>query len=312
MTPAAGIYYDVPYSEYASWDALRSTDLKALLKAPLYMREREDVDKPHFALGRAVHALAFERDTYKAEFVVAPKCRVTLKSGARKGEPCGAQAIGRNADGGWACGNHGGKPENESRTILTLHLGKTVEMMSRRWMSHKGVRELLGDDRAKGEVSIVWEEGGVLCKCRLDYWNAHTGVILDLKTTAKKFLDEQGTRYIIQDFGYHISAAWYLRGCQAINKPYHHAHDFKYLFQQTHTPYDIYLCELEGAAIDVGWNECNRGLELYAKCKDSNSWPGVQADGECGITGLPHYEQEDIDAAAAKRLPKVSAEELGL
>jgi hypothetical protein len=72
------------------------------------------------------------------------------------------------------------------------------------------------------EESAVWKdaETGLMCKMRMDAGCDGLGLLLDLKTTKNAAADAFGKD--AWQYKYHVSAAHYLNGCDALGRPLRH------------------------------------------------------------------------------------------
>jgi len=118
------------------------------------------------------------------------------------------------------------------------------------------------------EVSMFWRDPvhGYDCKGRADTINFEEGYVVDLKTTkdAKGFMRE------CVDFGYHIQAAFYLRGIKAIT-----GKDFKWYWVavDTNSPHFCYVYEASATTLEVGEIQVDEYMDRLAVCAEQDVWP---------------------------------------
>ncbi|MDE1871766.1 MAG: PD-(D/E)XK nuclease-like domain-containing protein [Candidatus Micrarchaeota archaeon] len=122
------------------------------------------------------------------------------------------------------------------------------------------------------ELTMVWDEDGILCKARPDRIAADHSIIVNYKTTTGSVEPDRWGRTQLLD--YYVGAAWYQRGMQALN-----GNDPAYLFlcQEQNAPY---LCSLVGISpemLEVGHAKCRAGLKRWKECFARNEWPGYPA-----------------------------------
>lgn len=63
------------------------------------------------------------------------------------------------------------------------------------------------------ELSMFWEENGIKCKCRPDFFRPDVGICVDFKTCQDSTFEQ--FKKDIANFGYHVSAAFYASGIKA-------------------------------------------------------------------------------------------------
>jgi hypothetical protein len=137
----------------------------------------------------------------------------------------------------------------------------------------------------KVEHSGFWKdkETGVICKIRPDLY-LDDGVIFDWKSSAAPVNPFMFSK-VLHDRGYHISAAMYLEGMQAIlGATFQH---FVLVAIEKFKPYECIFYEIDSAAIEKGQEDFRSALRIYAECKAKNEWPGYPRDFQ--VIGLPHY-----------------------
>lgn len=122
------------------------------------------------------------------------------------------------------------------------------------------------------ESTMVWDDGGTLCKARPDRISSDHSIIVNYKTTAGSVEPDRWGRTQLLD--YYVGAAWYQRGTQAL-----FGRDAAYLFlcQEANAPY---LCSLVGVSpelLEIGHAKCRVGLRRWKECMAKNEWPGYPA-----------------------------------
>jgi len=124
------------------------------------------------------------------------------------------------------------------------------------------------------EQTLVWrdEETGVMCRAKTDWLTAHG--IVDYKSCDKA---EPGhLRKSVFNFGYHIQAAFYLRGFRALQsrtEPF-----FAFVAQEKEPPYLVTVFQLTQDALDQGDRQCAEALRIFRDCTEANTWPGYTDD----------------------------------
>ena len=105
---------------------------------------------------------------------------------------------------------------------------------------------------------------------RLPY-GAYWDVLVDLKTTSAKTLNEFGKS--IYNFGYMRQAAAYMHAAEVLTgrRPEH----FVIIAVQNRKrpPFGVATIRMEDHHIKAGWDELMFGVHQYAKCEQSGNWP---------------------------------------
>ena len=98
----------------------------------------------------------------------------------------------------------------------------------------------------------------------------HT-LIIDLKTSQDAETNSfQKKAY--WNYGYHIQAAHYINGFEAVSGRKILA--FIFVVIETEPPYAINIFKAADDFVNVGKNKVRELYELYASCFEKNSWPG--------------------------------------
>lgn len=205
MCPDPGIYPNVPFETYVSWNALNHSTLKLMgPKTPAHFKyaidHPEDEKTASKRLGTAIHELLLEPDRLAKRVKIGPVNPATGKCyGSETQKWKGAEAA--------SPGMFLTSPEE----LETLH------NIADAAFAHGDLGPML---RAAGdcEVCLVWDDAytGMRCKARIDKRvRTAVGVIrLDLKT-CESASDSDLERSVI-GYGYGTQDAFYARGCKAL------------------------------------------------------------------------------------------------
>ena len=153
--------------------------------------------------------------------------------------------------------------------LLTKDMNK-VEAMDKAFWNFINNSELAGVmDEGNPETTLIWNEQGVHCRARLDWWNPEKKIVIDYKTTKNAeplyFIDK-----IIPKMLYDMKAAFYLRGLKACGVQ--EKHEFIWIVQEDEAPY---LCSLIGLDTDLretGRNKAEYAIQIWKQSIESNSW----------------------------------------
>lgn len=275
LTP--GLHRGVPMAEYLALPYMSASRLEAMRRSPRWYRHA--ISQPTRSTdalerGTALHMLLLEPAQYGTQYVVAEPCVVELKSGSRKGEPCGNPGLFRLRNIGWACGTHvrgfGSEIEQGEAQTITREIDGAVRGMAAAVKEHPRARTLF-EGKGDFEVTIVFDdpETGVRCKIRPDRLIERVGMYVALKTTRDAtvfaFPNDAERR------GYFRGLALYRRGLQAVGWPYLST---AVLAVESEPPFDPVPYLIEESDLDGADPEVTRLLNRYHDCEREDFWPG--------------------------------------
>ena len=122
----------------------------------------------------------------------------------------------------------------------------------------------------KAEETLVWREGDVWCRARLDWLHADHRTVDDLKTTSASANPEAWSRTLF-GAGADIQAAFYLRGLRAV---FGIEGVFRFVVVENYAPYALSVIGLGPDALLLGEKKVLYAIEQWAWCLKSNRWPG--------------------------------------
>lgn len=128
---------------------------------------------------------------------------------------------------------------------------------------------LLVDGRP--ELTLVWEDEGVLCRARVDWLHDDHQAVDDLKTTKASANPESWVRTMFT-IGADIQAAFYLRGLEVMFGAVDV--DWRFLVCETYPPYAISVVSPGADVLVLARKKVRYALELWRRCLDSDQWPG--------------------------------------
>jgi exodeoxyribonuclease VIII len=274
-SPPPGVYRDVPFSQYLSWDAVNASSLKAMGRSPAWCLEQRTNPKPPtptLVLGTAIHCLLLEPRRFKTDYVEAP---------SGKGAKARRAAL---EDEGMIC---------LPNTRATSH-----------WDACKGIRKAARDSAEMRrifkridhvEVSVVADlelPNGrrIRCKTRPDL-GLKSAVLADLKSTLNAS-PGPFARDIVK-FGYDLSAAFYIDVMAALG---HRVDEYLFVCVEKQPPYQFAFYRLVDRAIERGRALYRHHLVRFAECQTAGHWPAYPD--EFIDIDLPEWafaDQEEID-----------------
>jgi hypothetical protein len=241
------------FDSYRQIQAVNWTSLKYLRDgSPAHYKYRLDhqrEDKPHLAIGRALHVAVFEPDRFALDFAVYDG--PTKGEGSRKAK--------------WAF-----EEANAHRTVLDLDDYELTLAMRDAVRAHPLVAPYL--ECGVAEESVLFRDpiSGLDCKSRLDWVSLSKPGIVDLKST----ISSEARRFasMAARFGYHCQGAMYQRGYQVATGE---TLPFILVAVEKEPPFDVavFRC-FDDDALYAGGEELNELLERVAECRAADHWPG--------------------------------------
>lgn len=283
-----GLYAKVSEAIYhGDADSLSSSGARTLLNdCPAMFRAKQDEPpdpKPQYDFGHAAHKMVLGEG--QQLFVLDPQIHGRTKDGEIAKVPA-ATAKWKDAD---ARAREAGKlPITKANMDIAQRMAGVVH-------TNRLAAKLLSAGMA--EMSGYWTdaETGVRLRFRPDYLPDLTGrmVCVDYKTAVsadpRKFIRSA------LDYGYHQQAAWYLDGLRATDVSDDAA--FLFIVQCKSAPYLVSLVQLDPATIELGRRQNRAAIDLFAKCRADNEWPGY-GDG-IHVLSLPNWAVTQIESALA-------------
>jgi len=249
--------YQIDRQEYEQIEAVNYSTLKHFSRSALHAREEmlhPSPPTPAMIFGNILHIAVLEPKRFNQEFVLAPRIDRRTKEGK-------AEWIEFEA-------------KNEGKTVLSADQWEQCQGIIKSIRSNDRFCDLLYS-AGKNELSFVWKdaETGLLCKGRLDRLTRFQGwsAIVDVKTTVSAevgLFTRQSARML-----YHVQAAFYLDGLQAI-QPTERERDYYILAIEKTRPYGMRLFEFNEDAIYDGREKYRYYLRQYKECYESGIWPG--------------------------------------
>jgi len=261
-----GMQLGIPNDVYhADRTAASSTWLKVIdSHTPWHLRSYLDSPPPAepskaLVMGSLVDCLIFEPDEFDRQFIIAPEWNLRTKA------------------------DRAAKVELLKQCKVQGKELATNKMMEEALETAKAVREnpVMADILKRGVAQpvFVWEDPitGILCKCKLDWYDEVDGVIYDLKTAADA--SPFAFSKAVANFGYHIQAAFYSDGVRACKKPVR-----KFVFGVQEKPDNrntfkadprlMAFYELNQEDLDAGRDSYTSSLNAINFCRMNNEWAG--------------------------------------
>lgn len=290
-----GIHYGIPMADYLALPAVSgglictaAFDCMAQARAESWLnpaRENDATDATD--IGQVCHALLLEGHTDR--LVVIDPAEYPAKNGnVPEGWTNPAIRAARDMareEGKW--------PVLKARAddILAMnHAGQTYLAECKEAAVQRAFAKYGGDS----EVTVIWEEDGVLCKARPDRLSKGGSLHTNYKTSPGSVHPDLWGRQQLVNGRQYVSAAWYNRGLRATGAP---DPATIFLVQQTKAPY---LCCMIGVLPDLlamGDATCDKGLALWREALrtgEFEGYPGVVTYPEAPGWMLAQFEESQL------------------
>lgn len=244
-----GIYTGMPAAEYFMARGKSASAIKCMHESAAkyywqYKLGNFPETKPAQALGTMVHGMFLEPDTFMKKLHI-------VDAASRRGKAW-TDALADNPD---------------KEVVLISDIEKSAAVVHALRQNREACQLLEG---AVFETSIFWQENGRLSKARPDIWQQPLRILSDLKT-CRNASPRAFARAAI-DYGYAISAAWYMRGVAAVTgEP---VRQWYWIAVETEAPYIVQVYHAPDEWLIYG-NDCiDRALTKLDWCESTGTWPG--------------------------------------
>lgn len=201
-------------------------------------------------LGTAVHAAILEPDAFQERFVVAPEIKRTTKAGKAEYKA-------------WC-------EDNASKRVLSGFDMSTCLRASTAVLTHPVASEFLSGGHA--EQVMIWDTPqGIKAKGKVDYLKGRR--IVDVKTTQSAVRDSFAKS--IELYRYHVQAAFYSDGLQALVGKSYPVEEFVFIVVETQPPYHVAVYIADETMLIEGRTAYEKDLRIYADCIRQDVWPGL-------------------------------------
>lgn len=242
--------------------------LKQFSRTPRHYRAWVDgLDKESSALdfGRAFHCALLEPERFAAAFPILPEFKGT---GAVKAREAWVEDQGPDAQPI--------KPEAADR----------IAAMVASVRDHPIARE--ASRHGLAEVTLTWQDEPTALwhKARADYWREDKALLLEVKTC--RDASPAGFVRAIAEYRYHVGAALYVEGFQALDKPIKH---YVMLAIESDPPHACATYTLSAETEGRGFDLLERDRNRLAECLRANYWPAY-SDKTTALS-LPRWALQD-------------------
>lgn len=259
-----GLHYGIPAEVYhadpcakASLNSsiakilVSETPIKAWVRHPRLNKKYKPTRKEEFDFGSAAHALILEGKENSIYVIDSDSYR--------------SDAAKEQREIAWSTGKipvlaHKMHDIEEMASAFHYWLDKSEDIP-------KGIFQ-----NGKPEVTGIWREGKHWMRMRLDLLLDDHSFIFDLKTSASAD-EETFIRGPLVSLKYDVSAAFYLRGINAINGGQKKT-NFVWLVQETEPPYVLSTVFYSAQMEEIAEDKIEHAIKIWCRCVESKEWPG--------------------------------------
>ena len=268
----------MPADHYHLHPAVGHSGLVRIMRSPAHYREyvtHPPEATPAMQLGTAFHTALLEPDRFGDAFVVAPRFDRRTKDGKAAAEA-------------W-------EADNAGKIALSAEQMAAIQSMAYLVRCHTGADKLLSHGLA--EMSGFWTdpEAGIECKCRPDFLVMEGDRIIgivDVKTCCDASAD--GFARAIATLGYDVQAAFYQDGVKTLTG---RTIPFYFIAVEKDAPYAVAAYKASDEVIEVGRTKYRGALQLLTWCREHDTWPAYQPNGEIETINLPRWAANfDLEA----------------
>lgn len=261
-----GKFEGLTHDDYTAIPAINRGGLALFQRSPAHYRYHrdnpEDKETPSKIFGRLAHMAVLEPERWAHEVVVS------RKFGRTKDELAAKEKF---------------EEEHEGKIIVAQDLYYQIEALRKAALKSDLLCAALMEGEA--EVSVVWQDPAtrVNCKARFDLVTADA--VFDLKTTA----DCSEFPKTFWGYGYHLQAAWYMRGARAVGMcPL----SFRFVAIEKEAPFAVRHFHLSPLALEIATKKIDELLLSYARCLEKDNWPSYPDEIE--LLELPAWMAKDL------------------
>lgn len=258
---ALGIHEGLSNADYHSDPAVGSTGLKRILQSPAHFKYPPKRNSTrNMEIGTAIHCQVLEPDRFAEQYKI-------VECDAR------TSALYKAACKGF-----------DKERVLTSLEYENVLGMRLGVLRNKSCMELV-EAEGRYELSLFTKDPvtGLDVKVRYDKLT-NSGMPIDLKKTQKA--DKESFRRTIHNYGYHISAAfymdcWFWQFGETLDV-------MRWLAVEEQSPHAAMRYKPDADALMIGRAMYREALEVYDRCLQNDEWP-IYGDQDDEEISLPNY-----------------------
>lgn len=276
----AGLPIELYHGDCTDGPGISSSGLRTIeSKTPLHYwvnsylnPERLDPEpKEHFVFGNAAHTLLLSETGFKEKFVIRPSQWKDWRKDAAKEWRDEQQAAGKG--------------------VLVPDDIKIIRHIANQLAADPLVAS--GILRGAIEHSLIWKDKptGVWLRARPDVIPSADGVLVDLKTTADASPD--AVQRAVLNLGYAMQGSLAGMGMAAALGT--KMTDFVLVWLEKKPPYAVRVSPVDNEWIYWAGRQLRRAIDTFARCIETNNWPGYQGEAEISMPQWLRSRFEDED-----------------
>lgn len=121
----------------------------------------------------------------------------------------------------------------------------------------------------KPEQTVIWQEGDIWCRARLDWLSADYRNIDDLKSSRVPANPDLWARLLFRS-QYDIQAAFYVRGLKAVTGI---EAVFRFVVIEQEAPYRLSVIGLAPSAMALAQRKVDHAISVWRHCLETGEWP---------------------------------------
>jgi len=153
-------------------------------------------------------------------------------------------------------------------------------------------QEFAVPDRSLVENTLLWEDEGVLCRCRPDWHSADWRIVLDYKTTGGNAEPNAWGKSQLANMGNDLQAAMMLRATAALQHGHQMMATVVFLCQETDPPYAVSLVSLAPAYLAFAEQRLQYARNQWRHCLETDTWPSYP--GRIAYVDPPPWAVHDL------------------
>jgi hypothetical protein len=259
VVPNVGVWPNIPFEEYAAWDALNHSTLKVMGTSPKHFKHAREKPEARttdaLRFGTLMHTLLLEPERFPTIIVPAP---INEKTGKPFGSETKAWAEYAAA--------------HEGKLIVTDEEVARLRITSREIRKHEDAKVLF-EHASQSEVCIVWDcpITGLRCKGRVDLLislGEKKCLRADLKScTSTRIPDLESS---LTGLGYHTQDAFYAMGMEALGLK----STSMIIAAESDGAHDVVVYEINDETRIAAKTEVTKWLTDLRRCNETGHWPG--------------------------------------
>ena len=235
--------------EYFKIDAISNSGFRLLKESVLHYENRNlfPIGSASINIGSAVHKLVLEPSEFHDEYVVENFIGCNENKNSK---------LYKEAKSEWLKANKGKKVLSEDMFIQISQMAINVNAIAGGLLQN-GV----------AEQAFLSHFDNNLVKCKVDYYNEDSGLVIDLKTTKSidEFMDIGNRKCPLIKYGYLTQGSLYLDILKSLNKK---AEKFIFILVETTAPYMVKIVDMPNSLINIGRTEYQGYFDTWNDYKD--------------------------------------------